>query len=233
MGTRRNTLQTAVSPRQSDRLRPVSINIPQALDRLCYRLSVAARGCHHRARAGPSTRGGQERDGQRGILPRPFSRCAADAGRADARVAAPGRGDPAAAARRRAAERPRLPARRQRCQVPAPGGARRSAASRNLARAAARRARAGARPRPTSAISSWPKRSCCSACARTRPRSIRRAIVHPRAQHRRGHDDRTARDGRRATSRSARTADRRVGGRSTAGPRSATRPRSIRSRRSA
>jgi len=37
MGTRRNTLQTAVFPRQSDRLRPVSINIPQALDRLCYR----------------------------------------------------------------------------------------------------------------------------------------------------------------------------------------------------
>ena len=98
---------------------------------------------------------------------------AADARRADARVAVAGGGDPAAAARGRAAQRARLPARRQRRQVPPAGRARRSAAARDLARPAARaRWRARRRP-PTSAIRSSPRPSCCSAWCRTAPRSIR------------------------------------------------------------
>ena len=145
-------------------------------------------------------------------------------GGADARVAVAGGGDPAAAARRTrrrtrastcAASTTRSSAARS-CPAIGCGSRSRSAGgATSLARAQAaayrrrsgrRRGRAAARPG-----------------RRSRPRSIRSAIVAPARADRRGHDDRPARD-RSAPHVTHRRElpDRRLGGRSTAGPRSAT-----------
>ena len=87
-------------------------------------LPGAPRGRRRLARARPRARSGEERDGQRRLLPGPFPGPAGDAGRADARVAGPGRGHPAARPRRRGARDACLAARRRRRQVPPPDRAR-------------------------------------------------------------------------------------------------------------
>ena len=56
------------------------IEIPILLDRLCYRFPSMLVDRDHRARARPAPRRRQERHGQRGVLPGPLSRRAADAG---------------------------------------------------------------------------------------------------------------------------------------------------------
>ena len=146
-------------------------------------VSVAARGRDYRARRRPAARRGQERHRQRRVLPGTLSGRAADARRADARVAVAGGGDSAAAARGRAAQRPRLPARHQRRQVPPPGRPRRSAAARDHARAAARPRWRGRRRRRIVGDQIVAEAELLLGLVPDRDRrSIRSAIVHPRAQ---------------------------------------------------
>ena len=149
-------------------------------------VSVDARRRDHRARAGPPSRGRQERHRQRRILPGPLPGRADAARRADARIAVAGGGDSAAAARRGAARRPR--------STCAASTTRSSAArscpatgcgSRSRSAAGARRSRARRRSR-TSAIRSSPKPSSCSASCPTAPRSIRRPSCIPRRRSARG-----------------------------------------------
>ena len=217
-----------------DRLRPVLINIPQALDRLCYRYPSMLVDAITEHEAGRRLVAVKNVTVNEEFFQGHFPGRAADAGvlmlESLSQVAA----ILLLAARGRPAERARLPARRQRREVPQAGRARRSAAARDLARQAPRRRSPARRRRPISTIRSSPSASCCSGWSPTRTEIDPTAIVHPSAPDRRGHRPsvRTpsigaARPDRRRT---ARSAPRRS---STAGPRSATAPRSIRSRRSA
>ena len=209
------------------------INIPALLDRLCYRypsMLVDAIIEHEPGRRLVAVKNVTVNEE---FFQGHFPGHAADARRADARVADAGGRDPAAASRGRDARRARLPARRQRREVPPAGGAGRSAAARGHARPPARRRSRARRRWRTSAIRWSPRPSCCSALVpdRHRHRSDRdRASARG---DRRGHDHRPARRHRAARARSARAAGSARPRSSTAGPRSATTPRSFRSRRSA
>ena len=166
------------------------IPITPTIDRLCYRYPSALVDAVTELRAGQADRRGQERHGQRGLLPGAFSWRAADAGGPDDRDAGAGRDD---AARVSGGRR----CRRGACICAAwttPSSAARwcraiGCASRSRWGRAARRSR-GRTPSPTSTTASSRKRSCCWGWCRTpapagaarRPRSTPTAIVHPGAR---------------------------------------------------
>ena len=165
----------------------------------------------------------QERHRQRGVLPGALSRRAADARRADARVAVAGGGGPAAASAKAPPPNARVYLRgvndaKFRRQV-VPGDRLRLEVT---LEPAARDAGAGAGRRLSSTIRSSPRRTAAGGWCPTAPRSTRPRSSSAGAQIGEGtvigpHAvDRRARDARRATAGSARRRS------STAGPRSAT-----------
>ena len=178
----------------------MSLDLPALLDRVYYRYPSFLDRHRGRARAGRPARGGQERHRQRGVLPGPFSRRAADAGRADDRGADAGGRRAAARPRRRAADRARLAARRGQREVPPAGGAGRSAAARGAARAHAARGWPRRGRRRSSTTSRWRRPSCCSRSSRARRTSIPpRTCIRRRGSARARRSARTARSGRKSS----------------------------------